>query len=364
MTAATFSHSGFLLGIDTSCDDTSVAILDAEARVVVNLISSQAEKHSLYGGVVPELASRCHMENLPVLMHAAFAKAGIRPADISGVAVTNTPGLIGCLLVGVSFAKALAYRLGVPLYAVNHLAGHLFSPFIGDRPEFPFLGLVVSGGHTAFYEACAFDDVRLIGQTVDDAAGEVFDKAAKMLGLGYPGGPLIEGLATNGNATRQEFVLPKVKMGPQYMSFSGIKTAFYQLVREGQGTPGSPRADLCAALQRAISEILCRQASYFLQRGEYRAFGLSGGVARNARLCRDIGSACETHGIACRIAAPEYCTDNAAMIAYAAYHHRQHSDVMTLNALASQKIQARELRRKTRPHQGERLMARAGRRQA
>lgn len=321
-----------------------MAIFDSEKnKILVNLISSQVAKHAEFGGIVPEWASRMHAEKLASLFSETLRLAKIRVEEIFAVAVTNVPGLIGCLLVGTSFAKALAYRLKIPLIAVNHLEAHLFSPFIGSVPEFPFLGLVVSGGHTAFYRAVSFTEIQLVGQTVDDAAGEAFDKTAKLMGLEYPGGPIIDKLARTGNADAYAFTPPKVKMGPQYLSFSGIKTALYHHLEAARPLNETKIKNLAASLQKAIVDSLMQKAEYFLSLGDYKCFGVSGGVAMNSLLRARTAELCQKMGVPCWIAAPEFCTDNAAMVAYLAAHRAPEENPFELTTMPSRKIQARQL---------------------
>lgn len=338
---------GYILGIDTSCDETSLALLGKETGLVLeNLISSQIEIHSQYGGVIPELASRKHSENLAALFEELLTRSQISVTDIVGVAATHTPGLIGCLLVGTAFAKALAYRLNVPLYAIHHLEAHLFSPFINSKPEFPFLGLVVSGGHTAFYDVESFDGITLIGQSVDDAAGEAFDKTAKLMGLGYPGGPVIDKLAQQGNTQKFPFTIPKVKMGEQYLSFSGLKTAVHHYVQKISSLDEQVQKDLAASLQYTIVEILIQKTKSFLKKKNYKSFALSGGVAMNSLLRERVAEMENEIGISTHMAKPEYCTDNAAMIAYLAQHREPLAHPFDLETLPTQKIQARQIKRK------------------
>src|SRR3989338_5437164 len=204
----------FILGIDTSCDETSAAVLKDGREILSNIISSQVKIHQPYGGVVPELASRSHVQGLPVVIDTALNKAGITFKDLNGIAVTTSPGLIGCLLVGLVYAKGLSYSLKIPLTGVHHLKGHLFSGLLAARREqYPFLGLVVSGGHTALYHVRNFEQIECLGQTVDDAAGEAFDKVAKLMGLGYPGGPIIDKLSHEGNPLAFKFTRAQVKKG-------------------------------------------------------------------------------------------------------------------------------------------------------
>ncbi len=339
------SVTKYILGIDTSCDDTSFAVLDSSTKQVLSsVVSSQINIHTEFGGVVPEIASRAHSENLDVVFEKALKLAGITLQDISAIAVTHTPGLIGCLLVGVGFAKALAYRLRVPLLAVNHLDAHLLSPFIGREPVFPYLGLVVSGGHTAFYYAESLQSIQSVGQTVDDAAGEAFDKCAKMLGLGYPGGPVIEKRAALGNPNAFKFTPAKVKLGKQYLSFSGLKTAAYQIINGCRGDPEwSPENDipfvndLCASVQKAIVASLTQKMEYFFNEFSVKAFGLSGGVAMNKLLRAQCQSVCEKNKVECLIAEPQYCADNGAMIAHAALLKPSEDALFTVETVGSKK---------------------------
>lgn len=332
-----------ILGIDTSCDETSFALYDVKnQKVLSSVISSQIEAHAPFGGVVPELASRQHVENLPVVFTRALNEARLKISDISVVAVTTTPGLMGCLLVGVSFAKALALRLEIPVIAINHLEAHLFSPFIESRPVFPFLGLVVSGGHTAFYDVRDYDRIQLLGQTVDDAAGELYDKTAKMMGLGYPGGPVVDRMAQRGNPKAFTFTVPRVKFGKQHMSFSGIKTAVNLILKDLKKRDEKTDLDLCASLQDIVARTLMEKANYFLDGGDYKSFAISGGVAMNSLLrirVQELGAA---RGLPVFMALPEHCTDNAAMVAYLA-QFRKASNPDEIRTVASQKVQARSL---------------------
>lgn len=331
-----------LLAIDTSCDDTSVAVLRGDGAVVVSLVSSQFSIHAPHGGVVPELASRSHAEILPAIVDRALMQAGCTLDDITAMAVTYTPGLLGCLLVGVNFAKALAHRRNLPLYTVHHLEGHLFSPYIGDCISYPFLGLVVSGGHTAFYRVDGPHEISTLGQTVDDAVGEVYDKIAKVLGLGYPGGPAVDKLAAHGNPHALKLTIPRVKMGEEYLSFSGIKTAVFQAILN-RTLSSSEINDVCASLQEMLVGILCEKARYFLDRENLPRLAVSGGVAMNSLLRKRFQM--NFADVEVKLAAPEYCTDNAAMIGFAALIKGERADPLTLNAVATQKIQARSLRR-------------------
>lgn len=305
--------TSFILGIDTSCDETSVAIL-AEDLVASNIISSQIKMHAAYGGVVPELASRAHVENLPIVVGQALAKANCGFKDLTGIAVTTSPGLIGCLLVGLSYAKALAYSLKIPITCVHHLKGHLFSPFIGAPPSYPFLGLVVSGGHTALYRVLGFNQIDCLGQTVDDAAGEAYDKTAKLLGLGYPGGPILDQFAQSGNEKAHSFTRARVKKGRYYFSFSGLKTAVSLVVKkwglEKSGDREEFIKNLAASFQAEVVGTLVEKVHWAREEYGIKTIAVSGGVACNSRLRKELGA------LGAIIPPPMMCTDNGAMIAY------------------------------------------------
>lgn len=337
-------RQNLILGIDSSCDETSLALYEvSEQKLLANVISSQVKVHAPYGGVVPELASRQHIENLPAVFATVLREASVAVEDLSSVAVTVTPGLMGCLLVGVSFAKALAARLKIPLIPINHLEAHLFSPFIGGKPALPFLGLVVSGGHTAFYGVKNPDEITLLGQTVDDAVGELYDKTAKMMGLGYPGGPIVDQMAQSGNPKAFAFAVPKVKMGREFMSFSGLKTAVNLTLRDMPERSAKTDEDLCASLQKTVVQSLLEKACYFLESGEYQTLAISGGVAMNSLLRARALELGADSGLSVCVALPEHCTDNAAMVAYLAQFRKPASHPGVVLTQASQKIQAREI---------------------
>ncbi|EKD50700.1 MAG: hypothetical protein ACD_62C00452G0004 [uncultured bacterium] len=338
------AHKPYILGIDTSCDETSCAILEiGSKKVLSNVVSSQIKLHAPYGGVVPELASRSHIENISAVFQGALDEASVMADQIGAVAVTKTPGLIGCLLVGASFARAFAYRHQIPLFGVNHLMGHLFSPFIDRDPVFPSLGLVVSGGHTNFYLISSFSDIKLLGQTVDDAAGEAFDKAAKMMGLGYPGGPVVDKLAKQGDDRAFGFTIAKVKLGEQYLSFSGLKTAVYHHVRAQTELTQKIKEDLCASLQKSIVETLVRKMAYFVDREGVASLSLSGGVALNSLLRRRTEGLCDQLKLPGYVAQPRFCSDNGAMIAFAALVSGTQDERLTMSVAPSRKVNAREL---------------------
>ncbi len=310
-----------VLGIETSCDETAAAVVEDGRRIRSDVVSTQIEIHRRWGGVVPELASRNHVVQIMPVVDEAVTRAG-GPAAVDAIAVTSGPGLVGALLVGVQVAKALAAAWEKPLVQVNHLEGHLLAAFLGEAPPtFPFLGLVVSGGHTSLYEARAFGDYRLLGQTRDDAAGEAFDKGAKLLGLPYPGGVAIDRLARAGDAKAIRFPRAIVKGADLDFSFSGLKTALLHHVR-GHGVPeGQGLADLCASYQEAIVGALVQKAFRAARRFQLPTLVLAGGVAANGRLRAAAAErAAGYEDLRVVVPAPRLCTDNAAMIAVAGTH--------------------------------------------
>ncbi|HEY6106999.1 MAG TPA: tRNA (adenosine(37)-N6)-threonylcarbamoyltransferase complex transferase subunit TsaD, partial [Anaeromyxobacteraceae bacterium] len=308
-----------VLGIETSCDETAAAVVEDGRRALSDVVATQIEVHRRWGGVVPELASRCHVVQVIPVVDEALSRAGVGPADLDGLAVTAGPGLVGALLVGVQVAKALALAWGKPLARVNHLEGHLLAGFLADDPPaFPYLGLVVSGGHTSLYLAEGFGRYRLLGQTRDDAAGEAFDKGAKLLGLPYPGGVAIDRLSQGGDRTAVRFPRAVVKNGPLEFSFSGLKTALLHHVRRHGVPGGTALADLCASYQEAIVQALAQKLFRAARTLQLERMVLSGGVAANGRLRQVVaGRAAEYQGMRVFLPPPRLCTDNAAMIALA-----------------------------------------------
>ncbi len=306
-----------ILGIDTSCDDTSVAIVDDGASIRANVIASQVEVHHRYGGVVPELACRKHVEAIGPVFQAALEEAGVTLDSIDAIAVTRGPGLVGALLVGLSFAKSLAYATGKPLIPVNHLEGHICSAFL-EAPDLacPFVCLVVSGGHTEIYDCRAPGAYLLLGQTRDDAAGEAFDKVSKLLGLGYPGGPVIDRLAREGDPKAIRFPRTYLEKDSLDFSFSGIKTAVLHYVRKH---PAAALPDLAASFQQAVIDVLVGKTLAAARRCEASRIVVTGGVAANSQLRREMQASCAKAGLALVIPHPRLCTDNGAMIAAAAY---------------------------------------------
>jgi N6-L-threonylcarbamoyladenine synthase len=313
-----------VLGIESSCDETAAALVRDDGFVLSDVVSSQVALHAPYGGVVPELASRAHMQNVVPVIEQALAQAGCELASVDGVAVTIGPGLLGALLVGVQTAKAIAFARGLPLVGVNHLVGHLLSPYLyreGEAqraPQAPFIALLASGGHTALYEVRAADDVEQLGQTRDDAAGEAFDKVAKLIGLGYPGGPRVDKLAAQGRADRVALPRPLRRKDSLEFSFSGLKTAIAQHVRKsGRPQTEEQLADLCASFQHVVVESLTDKCLAACELRGIERLVITGGVAANRGLRARAQERCEALGIELFVPPPRACTDNAAMIAYA-----------------------------------------------
>lgn len=307
-----------VLGIETSCDETAAAVLDGGRKVLSSVVASQDEVHAPYGGVVPELASRRHLEVIVPVIRRALGEAGVGLRDLDGIAVTQGPGLVGSLLVGCSTAKALAWAHGTPLVAVNHLEGHIYASFLENPvPNYPFLALVVSGGHTALYLAEAPLRYAPVGQTRDDAAGEAFDKVAKLLGLGYPGGPAIERAARAGDADAIRFPAAHMTDGAQDFSFSGIKTAVSLHVRRAGSLSSDQVANVAASFQATVVKTLVRKTLQAGARLGTRCVVLTGGVAANTGLRGALAAGCAERGLKLLVPSRRLCTDNAAMIAAA-----------------------------------------------
>jgi N6-L-threonylcarbamoyladenine synthase len=307
-----------VLGIETSCDETAAAVVADGRRVVSSVVASQDDVHARYGGIVPELASRRHLEVIVPIVEQALAEAGTKASDLDGIAVTHGPGLVGSLLVGCSVAKALAYVHRRPLVGVNHLEGHVFATFLtDDPPDYPFLALVVSGGHTALYHAREPLAYTLIGQTRDDAAGEAFDKVAKLLGLGFPGGPIIERTARQGSSTAVAFPLAQMTDGGPDFSFSGIKTSVALYVKRNAPLPEPEIANVAASFQASVVKMLVRRTVRGALDLGLKRVVLTGGVAANGVLRAALAAETTAHGIRLHVPPPRLCTDNAAMIAAA-----------------------------------------------
>ena len=316
-----------ILGIDTSCDDTSASVVEDGRRILSNIVSSQSDIHTKYGGIVPELASRRHIEMIIPVVDEALKQAGVRFSDLSAVAVCKGPGLVGSLLIGCSFAKAFCYSRHIPLLAVNHLEGHLLSVFLeSSSPEFPFLSLIVSGGHTSLHIAEDFGRYTELGRTRDDAAGEAYDKVSKLLGLGYPGGPVIDKLAEKGDPKAIDF--PRAYLPESFdFSFSGLKTAVLQFLRrENLLEKPLPRDshllhDIAASFQAAVVDVLVKKTEWAVKKKWLRQATLSGGVSANSGLRKKMLEMGNEKGIKVFVPSVFLCTDNAAMIAAAGHHH-------------------------------------------
>ncbi|HTJ85329.1 MAG TPA: tRNA (adenosine(37)-N6)-threonylcarbamoyltransferase complex transferase subunit TsaD, partial [Polyangiaceae bacterium] len=326
-TAEVLRTSGLrVLGIETSCDETAAAVVTDRGEVLSDVVKSQVEIHAPYGGVVPEIAARDHARALPLVIEEALARADTSLDALDGVAVTHRPGLGGPLLVGVQMAKGIAWARDLPLVGVDHLVGHLLAVFLRrdgapPPPPFPFIGLLVSGGHTAIYrvDGPRLADVRELGATRDDAAGEAFDKVAKLLGLGYPGGPRVDALAATGDAARAAHAMPKPmpRRESLELSFSGIKSSVARHVEKNGVPEGQALADLCAAFQKAVVDALVDRTMRAAKLESVARVVTGGGVAANRGLREALGAACEARGVDLFVPPLASCTDNAAMIAYA-----------------------------------------------
>ncbi len=309
-----------LLGIETSCDDTAAAVLGDGGDVRSSVATNQDEFHAKYGGIVPEIASRRHVALLSAAVEHALERAQTTFADIDGIAVTCGPGLIGSLVVGVAAAKAYAFALRRPLYGVNHLHGHVFAPFLdrGMAPPYSFLTLLVSGGHSQLVAVRSATDMRVLGRTHDDAAGEAYDKTARLLGLPYPGGPALDALAQRGDPRAHPFPRHRPAGDSLDLSFSGLKTSVRYFL-ESEAGKGAKREDIAASFQAAVVDVLMARLAAAYERDSYNAVSLSGGVAANSALQAAFRAWAERNGVPAFIPSPKYCTDNAAMIAAAAY---------------------------------------------
>lgn len=311
--------SSLVLGIETSCDETSAAVVKDGKRLLSNVVSSQIDVHNAFGGVVPEIASRKHTETIVHVVDQAIAASGTDPRELDAVAVTQGPGLVGSLMVGISAAKALAFSWEKPLVGVNHLEAHIASAHIENEIDFPFVALIVSGGHTNLYKVGGFLDFELLGSTRDDAAGEAFDKGAKALGLGYPGGVQIDRLSKNGDPDAVIFPRPFNNESFDF-SFSGLKTALLNHVRKNPAETEKDLHDVCAGFQEAIVETLVDKTLNAARKNGVETVVIAGGVACNSRLRRLSEERIEGEGISVFMPSPSLCTDNAAMIAALGHH--------------------------------------------
>lgn len=310
------------LCIESSCDETAAAVVRDGRKVLSNIVASQVDVHARYGGVVPELASRKHVEALPVVVEQALEQAGVALTDIDGFGVTRGPGLLGALLTGLSTAKALAWATGKPLVAVHHMEGHILAPLLEGELEFPFLALAVSGGHTHLYRVDDIGCYRILGQTLDDAAGEAYDKVAKLIGLGYPGGAVIDRLAGEGNPKAIAFPRPMLHKGGFDFSFSGIKTAVLQEVGANPGTlPHERLADLCSSFQAAMVEVLTVKTLRAADAEGLSRIVVAGGVACNRGLRQHFNELAGQRRLEVRFPSPSLCGDNAAMLGVPTDHY-------------------------------------------
>ena len=312
----------YILGIETSCDETAAAVVQNGTEILSSRVASQVDVHHRYGGVVPELASRKHLEAIIPVVAESVSASGLEINRMDAIAVTRGPGLVGALLVGFAFAKAYAYALGIPLVGVNHLEGHINSVFLEpEAPSFPFVALLASGGHTAIYYVKSHTTIELMGQTRDDAAGEAFDKVAKLLGLGYPGGKVIDQLAKEGDPGKIVFARPYLNKSDFDFSFSGIKTAVHLYVGRHQSDDPTQKADIAAGFQEAVVEVLTYKIINAASMKGCEDIAVVGGVAANSGLRRKVNFEAQKKGLRVSIPSIQLCGDNAAMIASAGYHY-------------------------------------------
>ncbi len=311
-----------ILAIESSCDETAAAVVKNGREVLSNIISSQIELHKLYGGVVPEIASRKHIEKINQVIEEALSAAGVTLKDIDAIGVTYGPGLVGALLVGVAEAKAISFATGIPLVGVHHIEGHISANYIEHKElEPPFMSLVVSGGHTHLVKVQDYGVYEILGRTRDDAAGEAFDKVARAIGLGYPGGPKIDKVAKEGNAQAIAFPRAKVEGSLYDFSFSGLKSAVLNYLNSCEMKGETyVQADVAASFQKAVTDVLVEHSIAAVKEQGFRKFAMAGGVASNSALRAAMDAACKAEGIDLYYPSPIFCTDNAAMIGVAAYY--------------------------------------------
>lgn len=323
-----------ILGIESSCDETGIAIYDDQKGLLAHTLHSQVKLHAEYGGVVPELASRDHIRNIVPLVAQALANAQAKPSSINAIAYTQGPGLAGALLVGASFAKALAYAWKIPAVGVHHMEGHLLAPFLDAKhPEFPFLALLVSGGHTQIIQVDDIGKYKILGDSLDDAAGEAFDKTAKLLGLDYPGGPLLAKLAESGQANRFHFPRPMLDRPGLDFSFSGLKTHALHAIQQNDLTQQT-KADLAWAFEDAIIDTLAQKVARALKQTQINNLVIAGGVGANKTLRKRLDALAKDKAVKLYYPRLEFCTDNGAMIAYAGYERFKRGEYDTNWAIA------------------------------
>ncbi len=311
----TIDENSLIMGIESSCDETACAIVKGGREVIANVVASQIKIHEEYGGVIPEIAAREHLEAINVVIDEALKQAGVKGEDISAFAATVGPGLVGCLLVGMNAAKTLALVYDKPFIGVNHLNAHLAANFIDTELRPPFIALLVSGGHTQIIKVSSYSDMEIIGETIDDAVGEAYDKVARLIGLPYPGGPKLDKLAQEGNP--HAFKLPEAKVGGYDFSFSGLKTAVLRLVKSFDGQD-MPVKDICASFQECVSSTLLKKVKNALIETGYKQVVLAGGVAANSEIRKKIFNL-QNEGYEVYAPIMKYCTDNASMVASSAF---------------------------------------------
>ncbi len=331
-----------ILAIESSCDETAASVVRNGREVLSNIISSQIDIHTLYGGVVPEIASRKHTERINQVISQALTEAGMKLRDMDGIAVTYGPGLVGALLVGVAEAKAISFATGIPLIGVHHIEGHICANYIENKDlEPPFISLVVSGGHTHLVKVADYGVYEILGRTRDDAAGEAFDKVARAIGLGYPGGPKIDKVAKEGDPLAIDFPRAKVRDGEYDFSFSGLKSAVLNYLNsEKMAGREISVPDVAASFQKAVTDVLTEHSINALKAGGYKKFALAGGVASNSALRASMKEACDKEGITLYCPSPIFCTDNAAMIGVAGYYEYIKGDFadLSLNAVPNLRL--------------------------
>ena len=321
-----------LLSIETSCDETAAAVVRDGREILSSVVSSQIAIHAAYGGVVPEIASRAHIQSISPVISQALQDAGVGMADLEGIAVTRGPGLSGALLVGFSAAKAIAAARKIPFVGVHHIEGHLFASFLEKPVDFPFLALVVSGGHTHLYHVEGFGRYTTLGRTIDDAAGEAYDKCAKIMGMPYPGGHLIDRMAQSGNPDAIRLPRPLLRDGTLNFSFSGLKTAVLQQNMKNPVTiPGQAADDLCASFQQAVCDVLAAKTEAAINQTGAARLVVAGGVACNSGLRLRMAALCEQLGVELSIPKPSLCGDNAAMLAGPGDYYLSHGRVSPLS---------------------------------
>ncbi|MBI4005057.1 MAG: tRNA (adenosine(37)-N6)-threonylcarbamoyltransferase complex transferase subunit TsaD [Gammaproteobacteria bacterium] len=341
-----------VLGIETSCDETGIAIYDSDQGLLAHVLYSQVDMHECYGGVVPELASRDHVRRVIPLVKTVLSDAGLKGRDIDGIAYTAGPGLIGALLVGVAVGRSLAYAWGIPAVAIHHMEAHLLAPMLEDNPPmFPFIALLVSGGHTQLVEVKQPGDYRMLGESMDDAAGEAFDKTAKLLGLGYPGGPALAKLAEQGNPARFRFPRPMTDRPGMDFSFSGLKTYALNTITTEDNDP-QIKADIARAFIDAVVDTLVIKSLRAMEETGLRTLVVAGGVSANRQLRHRLGELSRQIGALVYFPRPEFCTDNGAMIAYAGFLRLQAGQQESLSFTARSRWPMEELQRVRYPGSG------------